>query len=225
VLRHAGGLRVDHVMGLFRLYWIPPGATADAGAYVRYPSEEILAVLAMECARAGAYVVGEDLGTVEPAVREGMERWGILGSKVLWFEKDPPSTFPSRTMASLSTHDLPTLAGLWSGRDEEEQKSLGLPVPPGSMRPVLDRLKSMAGISIKSDSREVARRVHRLLAESSSALLAASLDDALGSEVRPNLPGTTLERPNWRIPLPLPLEAIETHPGVREVATALDRRP
>jgi 4-alpha-glucanotransferase len=225
VLRHAGGLRVDHVMGLFRLYWIPRGSPPSAGAYVRYPHEEMLAVLALECGRAGAFVVGEDLGTVEPLVRESLPGWGILGSKVLWFESDPPSTFPEATLASLSTHDLPTLAGLWSGSDAEEQNSLGMPAMAESMQPILQRLKRMAGLNAKSDDREVARRVHRLLAESNSALVAASLEDALAVRRRPNLPGTTVERPNWSLPLPLALEDLVRDPGVEEVATVLDRRP
>lgn len=224
-LRHAGGLRMDHVMGLFRLYWIPRGAPPSKGAFVRMAHEEMLAVLALECRKAGAFAVGEDLGTVEPGVRETLEKWGVLGSKVLWFETSPPSAFPRLTLATLSTHDLPTLAGLWSGKDGEEQKALGLPVMIEAMQPVIHRLKTMAGLSQKSDANEVARRVHRLLAESSSALIAASLEDALALERRPNIPGTILERPNWSLPMPIPLEAIERHPLAIEVATAMDRRP
>ena len=225
VLKHARGLRVDHVMGLFRLYWIPKGANPALGAYVRYAHEEMLAVLAQECRRVEAFAVGEDLGTVEPGVREAMDAWGLLGSKVLWFETSPPSIYPRQTMATLSTHDLPTLAGLWNGKDAEEQKSLGLVPATDSMQSVLHRLKTMAGLSSKSDANEVARRVHRLLAESASALIAASLEDALAVDRRPNLPGTVLERPNWRIPLPVTLEELEKHPLVKDVATALDRRP
>jgi 4-alpha-glucanotransferase len=128
-------------------------------------------------------------------------------------------------MASLSTHDLPTLAGLWSGSDAEEQISLGMPAMADSMQPILHRLGRMAGLNAKSDDREVARRVHRLLGESNSALVAASLEDALAVRRRPNLPGTTVERPNWSLPLPLALEDLIRDPGVEEVATVLDRRP
>jgi 4-alpha-glucanotransferase len=211
-------------MGLFRLYWIPSGSAASQGAYVRYPHEEILAVAASECARSGAFAIGEDLGTVEGWIRESMAAWGILGSKVLWFESDPPSAFPEASLASVTTHDLPTLAGQWSGKDEAEQKALGLPVDPKAMLPALDRVMAGAGIDARSGAEDVVRRVHRLLAESSSALVAATLDDALKAERRPNLPGTTVQRPNWRIPLPKTLEEIEADPLVLEIAKVLDRR-
>jgi 4-alpha-glucanotransferase len=225
VLRHAGGLRVDHVMGLFRLYWIPKGFPPSRGAYVRYPHKEILDVVAEESRRAKAYVVGEDLGTVETGARETMAKRGLLGSKVFWFESDPPYAWPSSTMASLSTHDLPTLAGLWSGADAAEQRALGLSANADSMQPMVQRLRGLAGVAQKADSREVVRRAHRLISEASSALIAGALEDALAVERRPNLPGTVLERPNWRIPLPYSLEEIETHPLVLEVAACLDRRP
>lgn len=225
VLRHAGGLRIDHVMGLFRLYWIPPRGTASAGAYVRYRHEEMLAVLAEESRRARTYIVGEDLGTVEPGIREALSRCGILGSRVLWFEKDPPSLWPPGTFASVSTHDLPTVAGLWSGADAAEQAALGLHRNVEAMQPIYDRLKGLVGLGRGADKPEVARKVHRLLAESGSSLIAVSLEDAIGVERRPNLPGTVNERPNWRIPLPIPLEAIEKDPLVLEVAAAMDRRP
>lgn len=225
VLRHAGGLRVDHVLGLFRLWWIPGGADAGRGAYVRYEHREMLAAVAEEARRAHAYVVGEDLGTVEPGVRETLARWRILGTRVLWFEDQPPSSWPEGTLGTLTTHDLPTLAGLWSGADVEEQRSIGLHANADATVPVLHRLRSMAGLPAKAERREVIRTVHRLLSEAGSSLIAACLEDALAVERRPNLPGTWMERPNWRIPLPLPLEAIETDPMVLEVAAAMDRRP
>lgn len=225
VLRHAGGIRVDHVMGLFRLYWIPPGGTAADGAYVRYRHEEILALLAEECRNARAFAVGEDLGTLEPGIRETLARCGILGSKVFWFEADPPSRWPSGTCGSLSTHDLPTLAGLWSGSDAAEQASLGLHENAEAVQAMLGRLKSLAGLGRSADLREVVRKAHCLLAEAGSNLIAVSLEDALGVPRRPNIPGTVHERPNWRLPLPLSLEAIEKDPLVLEVAAAMDRRP
>src|SRR5581483_12268989 len=116
-LRHAGGLRIDHVMGLFRLFWIPRGMEPSRGTYVRYPSEELLAILALESQRAGAFVVGEDLGTVEEGVRERLAALAILSYRLLWFEADPPAAFPRQALAAITTHDLPTIAGLWSGAD------------------------------------------------------------------------------------------------------------
>ncbi|MBW8889439.1 MAG: 4-alpha-glucanotransferase, partial [Fibrobacteres bacterium] len=139
LLKHAGGLRIDHVMGLFHLYWIPKGMGPDRGAFVRYDHEELLAVIAEECRRAGAFAVGEDLGTVDPWVRERLKAWGLLGSKVLWFESDPPGDWPRSALASVSTHDLPTLAGHLTGRDRAEQASLGLRSDPLASQAASDR--------------------------------------------------------------------------------------
>ncbi|HXT59566.1 MAG TPA: 4-alpha-glucanotransferase, partial [Pirellulales bacterium] len=125
-LRHAGGLRIDHVMGLFRLYWIPQGMGAQHGAFVRYRPEELLAIVALESQRAEAFVVGEDLGTVEPGVRERMAEHGLLSYRVLWMEEGPPQEYPELAMVAVTTHDLPTIAGLESGRDLAAQKSLRL---------------------------------------------------------------------------------------------------
>ena len=112
--RHAGALRLDHVMGLFRQYWVPDGADPRRGAYVRFPWDDLLGIVALESERAGAFVVGEDLGTVEPFVRKELGRRNVLSSRVLWFEEGEPSRFPSRSMASISTHDLPTWTGALS---------------------------------------------------------------------------------------------------------------
>lgn len=111
-LRHAGGLRIDHVMGLFRLFWIPPGLTAAEGAYVRYPAEELLAIVALESQRARAVVIGEDLGTVAPGVRERLAAQQILSSRLLWLESEPPARYPPLSLAAVTTHDLPTIGGL-----------------------------------------------------------------------------------------------------------------
>jgi len=127
-LRWGGGIRVDHVMGLWRLWWIPEGASAAAGCYVRYPHEELLDILALESVRAGAFVVGEDLGTVPPGVREELARRSILRSAVGVFEDDPPGAWPSLAVGSISTHDLPTLEGLRSGADGLARRRAGLAV-------------------------------------------------------------------------------------------------
>jgi len=203
-LRHAAGIRVDHVMGLFRLYWIPAGAGPAAGAYVRYPAGELLDILALESVRAGAYVVGEDLGTVQDEVRDELRRRRILSYKLLWFERREPAEFPEQALAALTTHDLPTLTGVWSGSD---------PLPE-----VRERLARLAG-----PGGDVLLAAYRALAEAPSRLLAATLEDVTGMEQRPNLPGTTGEHPNWALRLPLTLEELKADPRPRAVARALSR--
>lgn len=219
--RNAGGMRVDHVMGLFRLWWVVgPGV----GAYVRYPWEDLLGILALESVRAQAYVVGEDLGTIEPWMREALAAWGVMSYRLLWFEDDRPSTFPRQALAAVTTHDLPTVAGLWSGSDLEEQRSLGLDPNEESTEGIRTRLASWIDADDSAPVAEVVARTHALLAEAPSMLVTATLDDALCVEARPNVPGTVDERPNWSIPLPKPLEEIEADPGVAAVARTLGRR-
>ena len=131
VLRHAGALRIDHVMGLFRLFWIPHGMGPQHGTFVRYKAEELLAIVALESHRAGAFVVGEDLGTVEMGVREQLAERNVLSYRLLWFETTPPRDYPPLAMVAVTTHDLPTIAGLWSGEDLTAQEAIGLkPAPP-----------------------------------------------------------------------------------------------
>jgi 4-alpha-glucanotransferase len=212
-------------MGLFHLYWIPKGRTPDQGAYVSFDHEEMLNVVAEECRRARAFAVGEDLGTVNPVVRERMRAWNMLGSKVVWFETDPPSRWPAASFASVSTHDLPTLAGHLGGADEAEQRALGQRPDADSRKRTLERIRAWTRLPPSADKQAMADAVHRMLARSPAALVAASLEDALGVEARPNLPGTTDERPNWRMPLPLTLDRIEKDKGMMALAAALARGP
>src|SRR5947207_4078298 len=114
-LRHAGGLRLDHVMGLFRLFWVPHGLRPADGAFVRYPADALLGIVALESVRAGAFIVGEDLGTVEEGVRERLAEQAILGYRVVWFEPNPPAHYPALALATVTTHDLPTIRGVWTG--------------------------------------------------------------------------------------------------------------
>ena len=206
----AGGLRIDHVMGLFRLWWIPEEAGAVDGAYVRYPSEDLLDIVALESHRAQAVVVGEDLGTVEPGVAEALEERGILSYKVLWFEEDDPSEWPTGALATVTTHDLPTVAGLWTGSDAEDQlASTGMPeedVRGGRV----DLLEKLVGDDLTEDAgtAEAVEAAYRLLARAPSVLLSLSLEDAVLEERRPNVPGT-VERENWRIPLPVPVDELD----------------
>jgi 4-alpha-glucanotransferase len=216
-----GGLRVDHVMGLFRLYWIPRGAPASQGAYVRYHGRELLDVLCVESARAEATVIGEDLGTVEDEVRDVLGDARVLSYRLVWFEPGPPETFPAQALAAATTHDLPTIAGAWTGRDADELVSLGREVDAGAVRALRSRLVELGGNG-RADAAEVRDAVHRRLAHAPSVLVSATLEDALGVEQRPNLPGTTDERPeNWSLALPLPLDEALDAPGARAVVATM----
>ena len=220
-LKHVGGLRIDHVMGLFRLYWIPPGADARSGAYVRYPAHELLDILALEATRAGAFVVGEDLGTVEDAVREEMQGRNLLSNRLLLFEPRPTTEFPEQALAAITTHDLPTLAGLWTGFDLAEQREI-LPTPNEEGDAWFRRRVSEAtGRGPDAPLNAVIVAAHEALAKAPSRLVVGTLDDACAVPERPNLPGTIDERPNWRLALPLRLEQIEADPLALRVAAAL----
>ena len=217
------GLRFDHVMGLFRLFWISAGSGPDQGAYVRYPHEDLLNILALESHRAGAYVVGEDLGTVETFVREEMRSRDIMGYRVLWFENYPES-YPESTMAAVTNHDLPTIAGLWTGSDLRMQQELDLQPNVEGTIATRDRLRDRLKLSDDAEIGDVIVRTHELLSRAPSRLLVPTLEDCLGVEERPNQPGTTDERPNWSRALPLPLEDLVEHPLPRRVAAVLGRR-
>ncbi|HUP84452.1 MAG TPA: 4-alpha-glucanotransferase [Acidimicrobiales bacterium] len=221
--RHAGGLRFDHVMGLFRLYWIPQHASAKHGTYVRYPFGDLLDILALESHRAGAYVVGEDLGTVEDSMREELADRNVLSYRLFWFEDEPPSSFPSKALGAVTTHDLPTIAGLWTGSDLEAQRLRRMSPNDESTEALRDRVQEWTGLAPDAPVTEVSQRVHELLAEAPSAILTATLDDAIGVEERPNYPGTTDET-NWSVALPMSLEDIEDDPRVAEIARALTDR-
>lgn len=223
-LRHAGGLRIDHVMGLFRLYWVPDGFAPTDGAYVRYPADELLAIVALESQRAGAWIAGEDLGTVEPDVRGKLAAHGILSTKVLWFEDDPPAEYPPLAMSAVTTHDLPTIAGLWTGADLAAQSRLGLHTDADGYRKIRERLMKLTGVSTDAPVDEVIRRTHALLAQAPSAVLVANLADALAIEERPNMPGTVDQWPNWSIALPRLLDDIESAALPEAISHDLSRR-
>ena len=224
-LRHAGGMRFDHVMGLFRLFWIPVGAPPTAGAYVRYPHRDLLDILALESHRHRAYVVGEDLGTVEDATRTELAARLVLSYRLLWFERTPPGDdWPPLALAAAATHDLPTSAGLWTGADVEARRRLGLPFNEGSERALRHKVGGWIGLDDDAPVGEAVERVHRLLARAPCAIVTATLDDALLVEERPNTPATTDEWPNWKLALPKPIEALETEPLARAIASALNAR-
>jgi 4-alpha-glucanotransferase len=222
-LEHAGAVRIDHVMGLFRLFWIPPGGSPRDGAYVRYPGTDLLDIVALESVRAGAVIVGEDLGTVEDDVRTSLHERGVLSYRLLWFEPEPPETFPRQALAAVTTHDLPTVAGLWSGRDLAAQKAIGLDPNEASAAALRDHIGALAGVAPDAPAEAVVAGAYERLSRAPSMIVTATLDDALCVEERPNLPGTVTEWPNWCLALPAPLEAVEKDERVERVATALRR--
>jgi 4-alpha-glucanotransferase len=215
-----GGLRIDHVMGLFRLWWVPANGSAADGAYVRYPSDDLLDIVALESHRARALVVGEDLGTVEDGVREDMAAHDVLSYRLLWFEDDEPAEWPAEAMAAITTHDLPTVAGLWTGEDVEEQREYGTGTDEELERGRKSLLERLPGVADDAPAEQAVERAHQLLAEAPSLLLSATLDDAVGELRRPNMPGTT-ERPNWSLPLPVAVEDLPGHPLLQTVARTL----
>ena len=219
-MRTAGGVRIDHVMGLFRLWWIPRGAgDASEGAYVRYPAGDLLDVLALESRRARAFVVGEDLGTVEPGVRPELRRRGILSYRLAWFEDTPPQRYPVQALAALTTHDLPTVAGVWTRADVVEMEQSGRSVNRSAEELVRQRLQRLTGADDGAPVADVVERAYRALAAAPSRLVAATLDDAAAALRRPNLPGA-LGRPNWSIPLPRTIEQLRRDQLPRRIAAA-----
>ena len=239
LLRQADGLRIDHVAGLWRLWWVPPGESPDRGTYVHYDADVMLAVLALEAWTANAMVIGEDLGTVEPEVTEGLEARNVLGSSVLWFTRDidapgepllPPDLWPEQSVATVSTHDLPTASGFLRGEHVRVRADLGLLDDPAAeqARAELDRLELVEllreqGLVSGDDPGEdqLVVAMHSLLARSRARLVLVSPYDVVGEERQPNLPGTVDQYPNWKLPLPLSLEELRDDPRVRVVTDEL----
>ncbi|MGC8627398.1 MAG: 4-alpha-glucanotransferase [Acidimicrobiales bacterium] len=208
-LGHAHGLRLDHVMGLFRLFWVPVGSEPRSGTYVRYPWQDMLGLLCLEAHRAGAYVVGEDLGTVEDEAREALAGRGVLSYKLLWFEPEPPPAWPRQALAAVTTHDLPTIAGAWSGSDLQAQRDRGLEPNEDALARLRARLIEWTGSEPGEPAQEVIEKTYALLGQAPCALITAPLEDALCVAERPNVPGTAGQWPNWSLALPSPLEELE----------------
>lgn len=206
-LQSSAGIRIDHVLGLFRLWMIPSGASPDAGAYVRYPADELLAVLALESHRAGVPIIGEDLGTVEDGVRERLDERGVMSCRVLLLDEQPPSEWPAGSIATATTHDLPTIVGLWTGIDAEDQIGAGLHAAVAETEALRHRLAERIGVR-SADPLDALAAAHRLLAQAPSLLTAVSLDDLCGVQHRQNIPAT--HRPeNWTRPLPVLVDELD----------------
>jgi 4-alpha-glucanotransferase len=208
--RHAAGIRLDHVMGLFRLFWIPDGMTPSQGAYVHYPAPILLRLLAHESLRAGAFVIGEDLGLVEPKVRKHLREMGSLAYRLLWFEGSEPAKWPHDAVAAVGTHDLPTVAGIWT-----------LSEPEHRLHHLRERLVSMTGLPDDTPPLDVAIAAYRAMARGRPRIVLVSMEDALGVHERPNVPGTTTEFLNWRLALPLPIEEMEQAAGVQRIVAEM----
>jgi len=219
VLRPAGALRVDHVMGLFRLFWVPLGEEPSVGTYVRYPWEDMVRLLRLEAVRAGACVVGEDLGTVEDYVREVLAGSGVMSYKLFWFEPQPPREWPAQALGAVTTHDLPTVAGVWTGADVAAQRRIGMAVNEESSAALRSRLSEWTGSGDDRPLDEVISATYEALSEAPCSFLVAGLEDALAVEERPNMPGTIAQWPNWCLSLPLPLEELEQN----QLAAAIAR--
>lgn len=223
-LRHAGGLRIDHVLGLFRLWWIPSGQDPARGAYVRSHTDELLEILALESHRAGAVVIGEDLGTVPPGVRGELRRRRLLSTRLALFERGLPAGYARHSFAGITTHDLPTMAGTWSGSDLADQAASGVRPDPDALSLLRARLARAAGVGADAPLDDVVTRLHARMAASPPMLVAATLEDALRVEGRPNMPGTVApQRDNWSLALPAPLEEVVADQRVVLMAGALTR--
>ena len=238
---HAGALRIDHVLGVFRLYWIPRGRPASEGAYVRQPARELLALLAQESSRQGALVIGEDLGSVPPGTQASLARHGILSSRVLYFERQkggfrPSQAYSRRALATANTHDLVPLAGFASGRDLVLRRRAGAIPSQSALRIALaERARSARALTRRLVSEgllrgpepspsELALAVSGFLARTPCPLVALSLDDAVGEAEPVNLPGVgPREHPSWTRRMGVSLEGLAAHPGLQACCAALRR--
>jgi malto-oligosyltrehalose trehalohydrolase/4-alpha-glucanotransferase len=237
-IRHAGGLRIDHVMGLQHLYWVPQGQKPAAGAYVRYPTEDLIGILALESQRHRCLVVGEDLGTVPEGFRERMAEANILSYRVLYFEQKPetgaflpPTAYPALALAVVGSHDLPTLRGWWEERDLDLKEQLGLFPEPGEARHQRqmrerDRMQLLEALRREGllppvgepDIPTLSRAAHAFLARTPSALAMAQIDDLTDEADPVNVPATSDEHPNWRRRLSMTLEELAGRPRFNDIA-------
>ncbi len=240
---HCGALRIDHILGLFRQWWIPPGAAAADGAYVRFPTRELLAVLALESRRAGTVVIGEDLGTVPPQVAPTLARRGVLSSRVMLFERDrrgrfkPARRYSRRALVTANTHDLPTLPGFWNLRDLAIRHALGQLDDAGlrraereretEKRALRDRLVAEGRLdpALEPDARDIVPAVHAFLCSTPAPLVGLSLDDLAGETEPINVPGVPVNRhPSWTRRMRRSLESLADDPQVlRGLAAAASR--
>jgi len=240
-MRHVGAIRIDHVMGLFRQFWIPPDAEAPSGAYVRFPETALLAILALESRRHGVLVVGEDLGTVPRGFSRTLARRGILSTRVLYFERDArgrfkaPRAYSPRALATVTTHDLPPLAGFWRGTDLDLRERIESLPPERVARARAERATAKERLRARLDTEglplgddpapeRLAGAVYGFLARTPAPLVGIALDDLTGETVPVNLPGVATDRyPSWTRRNQVPLERLARFPVARAVLTAVTK--
>ena len=245
VLRDSGGIRVDHIIGLFRLWWIPEGATPAAGTYVRFDHEALIGILVLEAQRAGAVIIGEDLGVVEPSTREYLLERGLLGTSIMWFEWAdgqplPPEHYRSLCFSSVTTHDLPPTAGYLALEHVTVRERLGLLTRPveeeraqeeHSIAMVRQALVARGLLAPDADDAAMTTAMHAWLSQTPSRMLGYALADLVGDKRTVNQPGTNREYPNWSVPLagpdgrPLSLEEAMSAPLAERLAAALRGEP
>jgi len=238
---HAGAVRIDHIMGLHRQFWVPRGCSGSAGAYVRYPADDLFAVLALESRRHGALVIGENLGTVPPGFAETLERWGVLSTHVLYFERDPhgefrpPAQYSRRAMATVNSHDLAPLEGYWKGADLGLRRRVGQFANDEQLaaaqayrsreRDALTRALHREGLALNSASADPAQRcaaVHAFIARTPAPLIGVSLDDLAGETEPINLPGVDpIDYPCWSRRMSVSLEDLRFLPAATQTVSAI----
>ncbi len=244
-MRCYGALRLDHVMSLFRLWWVTAGKSPAQGAYVHYPLAQLLAVLALESTRAGCLVIGEDLGVVPDEIRSAIPEFGLYHYKVLIFEKTEgrfrrPTELAKRALATITTHDLPTLASYWSGRDIEMRTRLNL-FPSDEIRAQIIRERDYDRAALLAALREqglaparpalphepfsadLAQALHLYLARATPLLVSLQIEDLLGVLDPVNVPGTDREYPNWQRKLPVDVEAMALNGDINAWLGAINR--
>lgn len=245
-MQYAGALRIDHILGLMRQYWVAPGMKADEGVFITFPLEDILRIIALESRRNHCVVIGEDLGTVPDGFSDIMANAGLLSYKVLFFERWEsgffmrPEHYPAQSMVTVSTHDLPTLAGWWTGKDLEWRQKLNL-YPNEAMgqhernsrvedrQLLLAALKDLNVIDLTKTpqhapaemNRELTLSVQKYMAHAPSHIQLIPLEDALEIVEQVNIPGTIDEHPNWLQKLPVTMEAFEHEASIKDLATTM----
>ncbi|VEJ54922.1 4-alpha-glucanotransferase [Pragia fontium] len=242
-MTHCGALRIDHVMSLLRLWWIPYGETADMGGYVTYPVDDLLAILALESQRQKCMVIGEDLGIVPPEIVHKLQQYGVYSYKVLYFEQAGinhfklPQDYPAQSMATITTHDLPTLRSYWHAGDLELGESLGLYPDKATYNALrLSREENKRALiatliecglltekpqDMSMMTAELSYAIHQFIALSASLLVGLQPEDWLGIVMPVNVPGTTDQYPNWRRKLSCELQEMFEHPEVNELLKAV----
>jgi (1->4)-alpha-D-glucan 1-alpha-D-glucosylmutase len=225
-----GALRMDHVMALSRLWWIPPGETPERGGYVSYPLRELLGILARESRRRRCLVIGEDLGTVSPELRAALNEAGVLSYRPLFFEKRdsefaPPGAYPRDALVCVSTHDLPTWRGYWSAHDLELRTRLGLTVDPAKELQQRRFDQEKLRLALEREGLDTsARSAHAFIARTPCKIAMVQPEDLFELMEQANLPGTVDQHPNWRRRLPVPLEKWPGDARVAALVAAIRER-